>query len=179
MGCRGGDSSHTALFQQLFPNDTSALRGVDPRDSISVALRQEDGARLRHRDELGLAYRYEPRKEVELLIDYHSDNLRTEQNSNHIASIVANIMLEDEVETAKLYNEVMAYFNRKYGVSGGNYGALRWKGITRHLTRMDIHLRMHSNRRGLTINFVDTEPFSQPEPFDVPAADSLISQRPQ
>lgn len=159
-GCRNNGGKKSQLFQEMFRSDTTTFRGIDPRDSLARVMRQEDAEALLHDDELGLAYRYYPREGVELLLDYHSNNLLTEQNTNHIASIVANILMEDEVETAKLYNEIQGYFNRKYGVSSGTYGDLRWEAITRHLTRMEIQLKMKENRRGLTLNFVDTDPES-------------------
>lgn len=174
QGCQNSEERHSTLFQQLFPTDTAAFRGIDPRDSLWVALRLEDEEFLKHKDELGLSYKYLWHEKVELLIDYHSGNLKAEQNRNQVASIVANVMLNNEVESAKLYKEAMVYFNRKYGVSSGTFGNLRWEGITRHLTRMDIYLRMHSNRRGLTLNFVDTEPNLQQESFSVPSTDSVL-----
>ena len=37
-------------------------------------------------------------------------------------------------------------------------GDLRWEGLTRHLSRMEVILRMDENKKGLTLNFVDMTP---------------------
>lgn len=143
----------------MFRSDTTAFRGVDPRDPIDRALSQEDRSYLIHQDELGLAYRLPlPPTQQELLIDYHSDNLRTEKRTNRIASIVAHLNLGDEVETSQLYAEVEDYLNQRYGVASGSYGHYVWEGLTRHLTRMEVHLRLSDSKKGMTLNFVDTEP---------------------
>jgi hypothetical protein len=159
--CRADAPAHSELFQQLFRSDTTAFRGVDPGDPIARALSQEDRSHLIHQDELGLAYRLPlPPAQQELLIDYHSDNLRTERRTNRIASIVAHLNLGDEVETSQLYAEVEDYLNQRYGVASGSYGHYVWEGLTRHLTRMEVHLRLSDTKKGMTLNFVDTEPTS-------------------
>ncbi len=158
MGCRSEAGLQSPLFGDLFRNDTTAFRGLDPRDPLHRALRQEEEAKLRYQDELGLAYQYPLGEEAEIFIDYHSNNLMSDETSDQIVSIVSNILLEDEVETARLYNEIQAYFNSRYGVSSGTYGQFRWKGLTRHSTQMEILLNMSTDRKGLTINFVDIDP---------------------
>ncbi|MEM9985153.1 MAG: hypothetical protein AAF804_08670 [Bacteroidota bacterium] len=158
MACRSEAGLQSPLFEDLFRNDTTAFRGLDPRDPLNRALRQEEEAKLRYQDELGLAYQYPLGKEAEIFIDYHSNNLMSDETSDQIVSIVSNILLEDEVETARLYNEIQAYFNSRYGVSSGTYGQFKWTGLTRHSTQMEILLNMSTDRKGLTINFVDIDP---------------------
>lgn len=173
LACRDQTPKHSPLFRQLFRYDSAAFRGVDPGDPIDLPLRQEDRSHLLHQDDLGLSYRLSLGQDRELLIDYHSDKLRTEQSSNEVASIVANLRLGDEVETARLYSEVLAYFNQQYGVASGVYGDYVWEGLTRDLTRMEAHLRMSDNKKGLTINFVDTEPEPEPSRHSSIELDSL------
>lgn len=162
QGCKNNRRTQSPLFEQLFRDDSTTFRGLDPGDSLGKVTRLEDENMQLFEDELGLSYRYFPYEGVELLIDYHSDNLQTEQQTDRVTSIVTNILMEDEVEIAKLYNEMQAYFNRKYGVSSGSYGDLRWNGITHHLTRMEVQLRLADSRNAITMNFVDTDPKSKP-----------------
>jgi hypothetical protein len=182
VSCRSDHPNHSPLFRQLFRSDTAAFRGVDPGDPIQLVLRQEDRSHLLHQDELGLAYRLPVEgmdgKPQEMLIDYLSDNLRTEKNTNRIASIVVNLRLGDEVATTQLYEEVFDFLNQTYGVASGRYGNHFWEGLTRHSTRMEIHLRMTDNKRDLTLNFVDTEPEPDDARYSGIELDSMGRPRP-
>jgi len=164
-GCSNEAPSHDPVYLRLFRDDSTAFRGVDPGDALSEVKRYEDAGQILHEDELGLSYRIPLNDKEEMLIDYHSDNLQTELSSNRLASIVANVLLIDEIRTAKLYNEVQVLFNERYGVANGSYGDLRWEGLTRHLTPMEIILRMDDSKKGLTLNFVDMTPPADRSPF--------------
>ena len=156
-GCDAPVSSKTDLFYEVFLNDTSVFRNLEPADPIDKVAQIEEDA-PKHSDDIGLVFEYTLPSGYPLYLDYWSDKLNSTEPQNKIASIVANILIQDEVETAKLYNEIVEHFNVEYGISSGTYGDYSWEGITQKSTAMEVNLRLDENKKGVTINFVDTEP---------------------
>ena len=138
-------------------NDPATFRGTILGDQIERALAQE-AASPTHQDKLGLSYEFLLEKEIRMFVDYYSDNLKGGQPNNRIISIVANIRMEDEVETARLYNEMESYLNLKYGVANGGYGGFTWNAFTLHTNNMEVRLKLNDDKRSITLNFIDIQP---------------------
>jgi len=157
IACEAPVASKSELFYEVFLNDSSVFRNLEPGDPLEK-VPQVEAEPPTHSDDIGLVFENTLPSGYTLYLDYWSDKLNSVDPQNKIASIVANILIQDEVETAKLYNEILAYFNSEYGISSGTYGDYSWKGITKKSTAMSVYLKLDESKKGITINFVDTEP---------------------
>lgn len=164
-GCLSQIESRSELFQQIFIEESSTFRGSLLGEQIETVLEHERDQVPSHQDKLGLTYEIDLLGEHTLLIDYYSDNLKTDKESNRLASIIANILLEDEVEAAKLYNEVQRSFNNRYGLAAGQYGDFRWESSNSFTSSIEVRLKLNDDKKGITLNFIDTEPKFSPEPL--------------
>ena len=79
--------------------------------------------------------------------------------SEQVASIVANVMLDSEVETARLYNEIEDHFNVLYGRENltGKYGNYTWNCSKNYISSMEIRLVLGEDQKVILMNFVDTQ----------------------
>lgn len=156
--CRPAPVSRSPLFYEVFVDDTTTFRGTMLGDSIEQVLAHEAPESPVHVDPLGISYQFRLSPGYLMLADYYSDHLKTERESKRLASIVANILINDEVETAKLYEEILTCFNARYGVSTGLYGHYKWQSSNRFTHSMEIVLRLNEDKKGITLNFIDTQP---------------------
>lgn len=165
--CRVQTSSHSDVFYEIFRGDTTMFRGTNLGDNIAVVEDHEAPNEPEHNDKLGLSYHIELDTATSMVVDYYSDNIRSEIPLNRVASVVANISLDDEVRAAQLYGEIQSYFNRTYGLYSGTYGDYSWSASTKYTPDMEVRLILDENKRNITINFIDTQPGN--------LADSLIN----
>lgn len=118
----------------------------------------------RYQDRYGLSYEHELSPEGQLKTDYYTDNLISGMETNKIASIVAQISLENEVETARLYQEIKEHFDTRYNLATGVYGDYLWSTATRDFGVMEVRLRLDDSKRGIVVNFVDPQAGTRNEP---------------
>jgi hypothetical protein len=130
MGCKQQVRDRSNLFQEIFLDDSTTFRGTQMGEKMDQVLLHEHKQTPVRKDRIGLSYACKLPQDYTMLLDYYSDYLRVEQSEDKLASVVANILMNDEVETAKLYGEIQAYFNQKYGISSGQYGNYSWQGST-------------------------------------------------
>lgn len=156
-GCRPSAPAYSPLFQQIFLNDSTTFRGVNLGEDIQVAYTLAAPHKPVHEDLYGLSYRYKLEPEGELIVDFFTDNLIEGTDDNRIISIVAQINLADEVETARLYQELREFFNARYNLASGTYGEYVWSNATRDFGVMEVHLKLDGGKRGIIINFVNTQ----------------------
>ena len=157
-GCLPQSPSQSDLFQQIFLDDSSSFRGAMIGDQIHTVLEHEQDWVPSHQDKLGISYSIPLDDEFQLLVDYYSDNLKTDKESNRLTSIVANILLQDEVEAAKLYSEVQIHFDQRFGLASGQYGDHQWGSSNPFTSSIEVRLRLNDDKQGITLNFIDTEP---------------------
>lgn|GEM_PF-2104694 len=148
------EKAHSVLFEKIFLDTGTTFRGVNLGDSLIVAEQKEANS-PKHRDLWGLAYEYQVSSEQRFKIEYYIDNLKTGKETNRIISIIGNIFIENEIETAKLYNEIVRYFQRKYGPPIGKHGAYIWEN---KVNNIEIRLTLYEESRGLSVNFIDLTP---------------------
>lgn len=156
--CHNQTSSNSALFRQIFSSDSATFRGINIGDMMSHVREKEMPNTPEHDDKLGTSYFLPIDSATTMLLDYYSDNIRNERSQERVASIVANISLNDEVQTAQLYSEIQTYFNSTYGIYSGNYGDYAWNAGTRYTPEMEVRLLLAENKKGITLNFVNTRP---------------------
>ncbi|MDX2287062.1 MAG: hypothetical protein NW241_23050 [Bacteroidia bacterium] len=154
-GCRSQEYAQSDLFYEVFRDDSSTFRGLYLGEPVETAVAREPAASLRYQDRLGASYVVQLSEGSLLLLDYYANYLKDPANPSGLASIVANILMEDEVETARLYSELVAHFNQRYGVASGRYGAYSWESPGKLTPDMEIILRLHEDKKGITVNFVD------------------------
>jgi hypothetical protein len=165
LRCTTENFRHSPLFLELFSEEKSTFRGTDLGDPMTlvkqneaaVAGRHNDSGTPKHDDRLGLAFEYTLTDSLLLFVEYYPKNPSEQSDSNRVASIVANISLNDEVEIAQIYNEIEQYFTRKYRISSGTYGNYSWKSSTPKTQSMEVGLKMSDNKKGITIMFIDTQ----------------------
>ena len=156
FACSPNQAPRSPLFQEVFLSDTATFRGSSLGFDIQLVSQQEPGE-ARHEDKLGLTYEIPLGETRKMLVDYFSDNLKTERETNRLASIIANILLEDEVEAAKLYNEIQQVFSSKYRLASGLYGNYQWQSSNRYTSSIEVRLQLNDDKKGLTLSFIDTE----------------------
>lgn len=162
--CDNRSAQKGDLFQKIFLNPESDFRGVKLGNNIQEVRSLAAPVLPHYQDRYGLSFSHEIQPGVSLKTDYYSDNLITGLESNKIASIVAQINLSNEVETARLYQEIKDFFDKKYNLAIGSYGDYLWSSATRDFGVMEIRLRLDDSKRGIVINFVDTQAGTQNEP---------------
>jgi len=155
--CTQQGFSHSELFKQIFLDESGTFRGTVLGEHIERVKEHEAPNVPVHEDILGLNYQLDLGQNRKLIITYYKDNLKTETESNRVTSIVANIHLQDELETAQLYNEIQEYFiqNNHYGLSSGSYGDYIWE--SRINNGMEVRLKLDEHKRVITLNFIDTQ----------------------
>lgn len=158
IGCLHQRQVRSELFQQIFVDDSTSFRGAMIGDQIYAVLEHEKDWVPSHQDKLGISYNIPLEEDFTLLVDYYSDNLKTDKESNRLTSIVANILLQDEVEAAKLYNEVQKHFTNRFGLASGQYGDYQWGSSNPYTSSIEVRLRLNDDKQGITLNFIDTEP---------------------
>ncbi|MEZ4826720.1 MAG: hypothetical protein R3C61_10580 [Bacteroidia bacterium] len=156
--CSDPISAHSPIFKILFTDDSTAFRGISIGEQMREVRKKELPLDPEHDDKLGVSYLVPIDSATEMLIDYYSDNIRNERSQERVASIVANISLNDEVKTAQLYSEIQDYFNKNYGIYSGSYGDYSWNAGTRLTPEMEVRLLLAENKKGITLNFVNTRP---------------------
>lgn len=156
--CEKHEVEHSKVFKQIFLSKGATFRGTNLGDPISVPLENETPLKPKYKDILGITYEIDLQNKRRIFIEYYKDNEKTKMNSNRVAAIVANVLLEDELVTAQLYNELYEYFNstEAYGLSRGTYGNYIWESQTKYSSRMEIILKLNDNKKGITLNFIDT-----------------------
>jgi hypothetical protein len=156
FACSPNQAPRSPLFQEIFLSDTATFRGSSLGLDIQL-VSQHEPLEARHEDKLGLTYEIPLGETRKILVDYFSDNLKTERETNRLASIIANILLADEVETAKLYNEIQQVFSKKYRLASGLYGNYQWQSGNRYTSSIEVRLQLNDDKKGLTLSFIDTE----------------------
>lgn len=158
VSCNQQTTTKSDLFNQIFIDDTSTFRKTNLRDPIQLALANEAPNKPQHNDKLGLMYEYELSPSCKMIIDYYTDNLTSDSRTDKISSIVANILLNDEVETSRMFSEILEHFNHYYGISSGVYGNYSWETATKYTTNMEVRLILDDSKKGITINYIDIQP---------------------
>lgn len=177
-GCRSNAPTQGSLFQQIFLSDSSDFRGVNLGDDIQLVRNLSAPLLPRYEDRYGLSFEYKLKPEGELTVDYYSDNLISGIEANKIASIVAQITLDNEVETARLYQEMREYFSRQYSMAMGNYGDYVWSTATRDFRISEVRLRLDESKRGIVLNFVDTHAGTNNEPTEEEVVEEVEEEQP-
>lgn len=162
--CNNRPSQQGDLFQKIFLNPETDFRGIQLGDNIQEVRSLAAPVLPHYQDRYGLSFSHELQPGVTLKTDYYSDNLITGLETNKIASIVAHVELDNEVETARLYQEIRDFFDSKYNLAIGSYGDYIWSSATRDFGVMEIRLRLDDSKRGIVINFVDTQAGTKNEP---------------
>lgn len=164
VSCDNRSAEQGDLFRQIFLYPETDFRGVELGDNIQEIRSLAAPVLPHYQDRYGLSFSHELRPEGTLKTDYYSDNLITGLETNKIASIVAQINLSNEVETARLYQEIKDFFDSKYNLAIGTYGDYIWSSSTRDFGVMEVRLRLNNSKREIVINFVDTQAGTQNEP---------------
>ena len=172
FACRNQTARTSHLFRKIMYNDTTNFRGIYLGANIDYAYQREQPFQPDHKDKLGLSYTFVLDSTTIMMVDYYSDNLKTELPSNRIASIVANIILDDEVQAAKLYGELRSYLNEQCGVSNGIYGDLSWETSNKYTPSIEVRLGLDDNKKEITLNYIDIQP-SQDSTLNGVAIDSF------
>ncbi len=186
LACNTRSNQHSPLFRQIFfPDsaqanhrmDSTNFRGLVLGQPIPVVKAVEKAARPMHEDELGLSYEIQLSETATLLLDYYSDRTNSRQPRDRLTSIVADVLMKEEVETAHLYEDIEAYFNERYGISDGGYGQLVWTSYTPYTNNMEVRLILNENKTQITINFIDLQPDATlgAESMISPAANGTIA----
>lgn len=126
-----------------------------------------------HEDEFGLSYEVELDAQSVMLLDYYSGRDLQAGGNKRLISIVVDLILQDEVETARLYNDFESYLSDQYGLPDGPYGEQMWIGYTTFTNNMEVRLVLNENKRQITLNFVDLQTStSNNSPLTLPGNDS-------
>ncbi|MEL7531145.1 MAG: hypothetical protein AAFN10_07565, partial [Bacteroidota bacterium] len=135
--------------------DTFSFRKVILGQGMTSIKGLESPFRPQHEDEFGLGYEIYLDEQSVLLLDYYSG--REQGNRDRLVSIVADLILQDEVETARIYAELEAYLNERYGLSDGSYEKQIWSGYTSFTNNMEVRLVLNENKRQIGLNFIDLQ----------------------
>ena len=92
-------------------------------------------------------------------VDYFPQRMKMGETSDRISSIVANVILPSEVETARLYGEIQIHFDKLYekASASGAYGNYTWNCSKTYISSMEVRLNLDEDKKGITINFIDTQ----------------------
>lgn len=162
--CQVAGQGQSALFRQVFYSDslyvatkadTFTFRKVILGQEMSSVKGVESPFRPQHEDEFGLGYEIYLDEQSVLLLDYY--NGRDKDNQDRLVSIVADLILQDEVETARMYDELEAYLSERYGLSDGSYEKQIWSGYTTFTNNMEVRLVLNENKRQIGLNFIDLQ----------------------
>jgi len=148
------------LFYSIFVDDSSTFRKTYLGQSLKEAASHENNQRPIHQDAFGLKYDMEVSPDCRMTVHYLPQSMKSGGlQSSEIASIVANVNLQSEVETARLYNEIEEHFNLLYGKENleGKYGNYSWSCSKEYISSMEIRLVLGENQKNIMMNFVDTQ----------------------
>lgn len=160
--CNRANPSRSELYKLLLPADTCDFRYVSLGNSMKeIPLREAPAKPLNYSDDLSVTFQFELSGGRKLLVDYYSQQLKdftnSKGNNDALASVVAHVYLEDEVETALLYNELQAHFTEQFGLPNGSYGAQIWSGSSRFTESMEARLSLGDDKKSVILNLVDTK----------------------
>jgi hypothetical protein len=167
IACDPLTEGSSELFRQIFfaegplPNpdaDTTNFRGNILGQKVQEVLKKEKTLAPSHEDELGISYEIDLVGGATMLLEYYSDLTNRLKPKGKLTSIAADILLSDEVETARLYEEIETYLNQRYGISDGVYGDQTWNHYNSYTNNMEVRLVLHDNKKQITLNFVDLQP---------------------
>lgn len=148
------------LFYSIFVDDSSTFRKTYLGQGLNEAVSHENNQRPVHQDAFGLKYDLEVSPDCRMTVHYLPQSMKSGGlQSPEIASIVANISLLSEVETARLYNEIEKHFNLLYGKENleGKYGNYSWSCSKEYISSMEVRLVLGENQKSILMNFVDTQ----------------------
>lgn len=150
FACNTLQQAEQKHYLSVFQDETSTFRGINLKDDKKKVLLLNDKKKPIYDDLLGLKYEY-TLPEGKLSSEYYIDNLRTGQESNRVSAILLKINWQDEIGTAKLYDEIHRKFTQKYGLASGKYGDWIWESAAYQMT---IYLRLSAEKTGIQIQFV-------------------------
>lgn len=162
--CERTHSNHSELFTQIFISADNDFRGVNLGQGIQDILTIASPLLPKYQDRYGVSYEIKLVPSGSLRADYYTDNLISGMETNKIASIVAQVSLDNEVETARLYQEIKEYFDLRYNLPAGVYGDYLWSSATRDFGVIEVRLRLDDSKRGIVFNFVDPQAGTRNEP---------------
>ena len=148
------------LFYSVFLDDSSTFRHTFLGEAMKEVMKHEESARPIHQDAFGLKYELELSPTCRMMIHYLPQSMKSGgAESRRIASIVANVDLNSEVETARLYNEIEDHFNLLYGRENltGKYGNYTWNCSKNYISSMEVRLSLGNDQKNILMNFVDTQ----------------------
>lgn len=178
--CKDSGDELSSIFRQVFYGDslylpteadTFTFRQVILGQQMSTVKGLESPFKVQHEDEFGLGYEIFLDEQSVLLLDYYSS--RSQAADDRLVSIVADLILQDEVETARVYGELESYLNERYGLSDGSYGQQIWTGFTSFTNNMEVRLVLNENKRQIGLNFIDLQTHQTNPLLQVPVDDSL------
>lgn len=158
--CVDTQAPRSEIFQSIFVDDSSTFRNTYLGESLQEALRHEGDQRPVHKDAFGLKFDLELSPICQMTVHYLPQSMKSGGiESPAIASIVANVQLTSEVETARLYNEIEEHFNLLYGRENlkGKYGNYSWSCSKDYISSMEIRLILGESQKNIMMNFVDTQ----------------------
>lgn len=160
VSCVDTQVLRSELFQSIFIDDSSTFRNVYLGETLQDVLNQEKDHRPIHQDAFGLKFDLEVSPICQMTVHYLPQSMKSGGlESPEIASIVANVILTSEVETARLYNEIEEHFNLLYGRENlkGKYGNYSWSCSKDYISSMEIRLILGESQKNIMMNFVDTQ----------------------
>jgi len=160
ISCADTRVPKSEMFQSIFLDDSSTFRDTYLGETLNEAANHESPLRPIHQDAFGLKFDFEVSPDCRMAIHYLPQSMKSGGlTSSHIASIVANVNLQSEVETARLYNEIEEHFNLLYGRENlkGKYGNYSWNCSKDYISSMEVRLVLGENQKNIMLNFVDTQ----------------------
>ena len=157
--CDSQTQTHSDLFYKLFVDDSTTFRGTNLGSPLWMAYQNEQPIEPAHRDDFGLKYEFDLDMGRTLHVDYFPQRMKMGETSERISSIVANVLLPTEVETARLYGEIQTHFDKLYekASASGAYGNYTWNCSKTYISSMEVRLNLDEDKKGITINFIDTQ----------------------
>jgi hypothetical protein len=148
------------LFYSIFVDDSSTFRNTYLGETLGEVLDHESDFRPVHQDVYGLKFQIEVSPACRMSVHYLPQSMKSGGlESPNVASIIANVNLQSEVETARLYNEIEEHFNLLYGRENlkGKYGNYSWNCSKDYISSMEVRLVLGENQKNIMLNFVDTQ----------------------
>lgn len=158
--CVDTQAPRSELFQSIFIDDSSTFRNTYLGETLPDVIQQENDHKPVHQDAFGLKFEMEVSPICDMTVHYLPQSMKSGGfESAKVASIVSNVMLSSEVETARLYNEIEEHFNVLYGRENlkGKYGNYSWSCSKDYISSMEIRLILGESQKNIMMNFVDTQ----------------------
>ncbi len=149
--CTGASETESRLYKQIFAEEKAMFRGINLGDKLDNI---HENMQAKYTDILGVVYEIPLSANEKMSVHYYIDNLQTNKETNRIATIQANITVNDEVETTQLYHQIQQHLTQKYGLPTGNYGTLKWESAA---YGMEVSLNIASNRKEIDIAFINVK----------------------